>query len=368
MSWNWEQAKWPHFYYKVESLPALDRKFLQGAGGIVAVLNHFDEEAKKQFIVELLSVEGLKSASIEGEVLVRESLQSSIRRNFGLQIDQKKKSTDSEKGMADLMCNVYETYKKPLTHAMMYEWHDLLMHHRTNLESLGSYRTHHEPMQIVSRQYGDPTVYFEAPPSSIVKKEMSAFIDWYNSWDVKDSILGRASQVHVYFESIHPFEDGNGRIGRALVEKALSQYLGHPTLIAISQVIEARKKEYYFQLGQCNKTLNMTNWVSFFSEVILQAQENSIRLINFLVNKSKLMIAMADKLNERQEKALLRIFAEGIDGFAGGLSAENYISITKASRATATRDLADLIDKNALVKTGQLRHTRYWLPFINNEL
>lgn len=361
MGWNWQLGSWPHFHYDVHSLPQLDRKFLQGAGGIVAVLNHFDEEAKKQFIVELLCVEGLNSASIEGEILLRESLQSSIRRHFGLQADPRR-SSDREKGMADLMCQVYESYKEPLTHRMLYEWHRLLMQQRTDLESIAKYRMHEEPMQILSNHYGDPTIYFEAPPSHLVEKEMTIFIDWFNSWDENDSILGRAAHTHVYFESIHPFEDGNGRIGRALVEKILSQSLGHPTLIAISQAIEARKKEYYSQLALCNKTLQIENWVAFFSDIILQAQTNSIRFINFLVNKSKLMSALAGKLNSRQEKAMLRIFAEGVEGFTGGLSAENYIAITKASRATATRDLADLIEKGALIKTGQLRHTRYWLP------
>lgn len=362
MSWNWQQPQWPHFHYDASSLASLDRKFLQGAGGIVAVLSHFDEEAKKQFIIELLCVEGLKSASIEGEILERESLQSSIRRHFGLQVDQRK-STDREKGMANLMCHVYETYKEPLTHTMLHECHKLLMQQRVDLEALGKYRTHDEPMQIVSRKYGTPTVYFEAPPSHFVDNEMTTFIDWFNSCDEKESILGRAALAHVYFESIHPFEDGNGRIGRALVEKILSQSLGHPTLIAISQVIEARKKEYYSQLAQCNRTLHIENWVAFFSDIILKAQENSIHFINFLVNKSKLMSSLTGNLNSRQEKALLRIFNEGIEGFAGGLSAENYIAITKSSRATATRDLSDLVEKGALVKTGQLRHTRYWLPF-----
>ena len=359
MAWNWQQDLWPHFRYEAPSLTLRDREFLQGAGGIVAVLNHFKEEEKKQFVVELLCIEGLESARIEGEVLERESLQSSIQRHFGLQVDRKK-PTILEKGMAELMCCVYESYAEPLTHAMLYRWHELLMQRRGDLEALGKYRSHDEPMQIVSQRYGDSVVHFEAPPSHSVEKEMTAFIDWFNSSD-KESILGRASQAHVHFESIHPFEDGNGRIGRALVEKALSQSLGHPTLIAISQTIEMRKKEYYSYLAQCNRTLDIESWVLFFSEVILQAQGYSVRLINFLIHKSKLMNSLSGKMNSRQEKALLRIFAEGVDGFDGGLSAENYMAITKTSRATATRDLSDLVKKGALSKTGELRHTRYWL-------
>ncbi|MGZ3632992.1 MAG: DUF4172 domain-containing protein [Parachlamydiaceae bacterium] len=362
MGWNWQQALWPHFHYEVPNLLQLDRKFLQGAGGITAVFNHLDHKEKKLYIVELLCIEGTKSARIEGEVLERESLQSSIRRHFGLQIDHKKISIP-EKGMADLMCLVYETYNEPLSHQMLCKWHEILMQGRNHLDALGMYRFHDEPMQIVSKRYGDPIVYFEAPASKNIQKEMTTFIDWFNSTSENESILGKTAQAHVYFESIHPFEDGNGRIGRALVEKTLSQALGLPALIAVSQTIEARKKEYYSYLAQCNKTLDIGNWVTFFAEVILQAQNNSIQLINFLVKKSSLMNSCKGKINSRQEKALLRIFSEGIEGFAGGLSAENYMSITKASRATVTRDLADLLEKGILIKTGQLKHTRYWLPF-----
>lgn len=363
MLWNWQQPSWPHFHYSASQLFPIDKQFLQGSGGLLAVLNHFSEGERQQFIVQLLSTEGEESARIEGELLKRESLQSSIRRHFGLQDNRSHhRISVQEKGMAELLCQVYENYQEPLSHQMLHQWHSLLMQQRSDIEAIGSYRFHNEPMQVVSSRYDDPKIYFEAPPSHQVEKEMSVFINWFNSSE-GDSILGRASQAHLYFESIHPFEDGNGRIGRVLVEKALSQSLGHPTLIATSSVIEARKKEYYQQLAQCNKTLNIENWVLFFSEVILQAQSNSIALINFLMNQSKLMHSLVGKINERQEKVLLRIFKEGIKGFKGGLSAENYMAITKTSRATATRDLTDLVEKRALIKKGQLRYTRYWLPF-----
>lgn len=360
MIWNWQENLWPHFHYQEEKVFKLDQKFLQQAGGILAILNFLDEEAKNLFIVEQLSSDGLKSAQIEGEILERASLQSSLLRHFGLKKDIKKVPA-KEEGMADLMCEVYENYEKPLSHELLFKWHRLLMTAEKQIEALGCYRTHEDPMQIVSNRYGDLKVHFEAPPSKQVEREMEQFIQWFNS-NEKESILGKAAKAHVYFESIHPFEDGNGRIGRALVEKFLSKALGHPTLIAVSAAIEKRRKEYYEALAVCNRTLEITSWVEFFAEVILQAQEDSQGHIHFLMQKSKLMNSLAGTLNLRQEKALLRIFAEGKEGFKGGLSAENYIAITKASKATATRDLADLVEKGALVKTGQLRHTRYWLP------
>lgn len=132
-------------------------------------------------------------------------------------------------------------------------------------------------------------------------------------------------------------------------------------MIAVSKVLERRKKEYYQALEACNRTLDATAWVEFFANAILQAQEESLNLLNFIIEKSKLLTKLAGSLNQRQEKALLQMFQEGPNGFQGGLSAEKYIAITGPSKATATRDLAELVELRALSKTGELRHTRYWL-------
>lgn len=265
--------------------------------------------------------------------------------------------------MAKLLLDVYETFDKPLTHEMLGKWHKILFDGETHLENHGEYRAHKEPVQIVSNRYGETTVYFEAPPSERVYEEMDMFIRWFNKPSPEGAILGRASIAHIYFESIHPFEDGNGRIGRLLVEKVLSQGVGSPTLIAMSQVLERERKTYYRELEKCNRTLEVQPWVEYFSKAILQAQEESMEVLLFLIKKSKLLPSLEGKLNPRQEKALLRLFAEGPKRFKGGLSAENYITITRTSRASATRDLADLVEKGALLKTGERRHTRYCLNF-----
>ena len=357
MAWNWELPDWPKFSYDAEQISHLERKFLLGGGSAQAFLKNIEEEERKQFVVEILSMEGLESAKIEGEILDRQSLQSSIKKHFGMQALHKQGR--KEMAMANLLCDVYETFNKPLTHEMLWQWHSKLFSGQLHIDEQGKYRTHAEPMQIVSHRYGESKVFYEAPPSASIPNEMQHFIKWFNS--TKGSILGRAAVAHVYFECVHPFEDGNGRIGRILVEKVLSQGIGRPILIAFSQVLEKRKKEYYAALEKCNRTLQIQEWVEFFAQVILQAQEESSRLLSFLIEKSKMLIALSGKINDRQEKVLLRMFAEGPSGFKGGLSAENYIAITKASRATATRDLADLVEKGALVRTGELRHTRYWL-------
>lgn len=360
MVWNWQLPNWPQFIYDASEISSLENRFLQGSGGVFAVLKHLDDEKRKQFIVEILSTEGVKSAEIEGEILERESLQSSIQRHFGI-FTEAKAPMPKEQGMADLMWKMYDTFDETLTHEMLYAWHKVLMQHGQGITDIGKYRAHPDPMQIISGRSDRQRVYFEAPPSKEVHQQMEDFVKWFNHSKEQEPALTRAAIAHLYFESIHPFEDGNGRIGRALVEKALSQCLEQPTLIAVSQVITRRKKEYYAALGACNRTLNVQAWVSFFGGVIVQSQEESLASIHFLMAKSSLMHQIGSKINQRQEKVLLRMFAEGVKGFSGGLSAENYIAITKTSRATATRDLADLVEKEAFTKTGKLRNTRYWL-------
>lgn len=361
MPWNWELPDWPRFNYDRDLISQKEKQFLLGMGGAFAFLKDIGTEEYNQFVVEILSLEGLESSKIEGELLDRESLQSSIKRQFGLISDQKK-APDKESQMANILCDVYESFDEPLTQDSLFWWHSKLFDDsNSTILDCGKYRTHVEPMQIISSRYGLRKVFFKAPPSSKVLDEMAAFVDWFNSTRLSEPILARAAIAHVYFESIHPFEDGNGRVGRILVEKVLSQGLERPVLIAVSRILQKRKKEYYAALERCNRTLEVGHWLDFFSDIILQAQEESMRLLSFLIKKSKLLTLLSGQLNLRQEKVLMRMFAEGLGGFKGGLSAENYIAITKTSRATATRDLVDLTEKGALKKTGERRHTRYWL-------
>lgn len=360
MNWNWELPSWPNFYYDSSKVADLEKQFLMEIGSSFAYLKGLSERDYSHYIVDILSIEGVESSRIEGEVLDRESVQSSIKHHFGLEPNVRKKN-DKEAGMAKALFNVYATFDAPLTHDMLCQWHGMLMENVPYIDDLGKYRTHSEPMQIVSNRHGDPTVFFQAPSSSRVQKEMDAFIGWFNRSAYSISILERAAIAHIRFESIHPFEDGNGRIGRILIEKILSQGVGRPALISVSAILEKRKKEYYSQLGRCNKSLNAESWLEFFSKVVIEAQKASMELLCFLISKTKLLNRLEGQINSRQEKALLRLFAEGPGGFKGGLSAENYISITKASRATTTRDLADLVIKGALIKTGELKGTRYQL-------
>jgi Fic family protein len=149
--------------------------------------------------------------------------------------------------------------------------------------------------------------------------------------------------------------------GRALAEKSLAQNLGQPSLIVLAYTIERKREDYYATLERNNKDLQINGWLTYFANTILQAQDNTIKRVDFYVAKAKFYEKFRDQLNERQAKVITRVFKEGIDGFKRGLSANNYISISKTSRATATRDLQELVEKGALIKIGELRHTRYFL-------
>lgn len=361
MSWNWQLKNWPDFVFTSEVLLPYEKAFLQKAGMLYGSIKHINNEDHDELKVMLLSDEAFQTSKIEGEFLDRDSLQSSIRKHFGLQGD-KSKVSPAEHGVSEMMVDLYKNYSTPLTHEQLFLWHEMLMSGRRDLQNIGGYRTHSDPMQIVSGSMGRPIVHFEAPPSSRVKKEMDNYISWFNEKGSKDSgPLVKSGIAHLYFESIHPFEDGNGRIGRALSEKVLSQYLEQPTLIALSHIIENNKKLYYKSLQLNSKEIDITGWLEYFSESILLAQDYTQRMIDFLIDKTKYFQEFDGKFNERQKKVVHRIFREGIEGFKGGLSADNYIKITGTTASTATRDLKKMVDLGALRKTGERKSTRYHL-------
>jgi len=364
MIWNWQHKNWPKFSYDKEQLLGFEEKFLTKAGVLHGSMKHINDQDKESLKVNLISNEALKTSEIEGEILNRDSLQSSIRKHFGLKTDNRK-IPPAEQGIAEMMVDLYKTFHLPLSHEYLFKWHEMLTNGRRDLIDIGSYRSHDDPMQVVSGAISNPTIHFEAPASKKVKEEMQQFMTWFNRSEQQDStklpILIRAGVAHLYFESIHPFEDGNGRIGRAISEKALSQNLQRPTLIAISHTIESEKKAYYSALHKNSKDLDITNWLIYFSQMVLQAQNHTQSMIDFLIEKGKFYHRFNGKLNPRQEKVVSRIFLEGISGFRGGLSAENYIRITDAPRATTTRDLQSLVEKGAFIKTGELKSTRYFL-------
>ena len=331
---------------------------------LVGTVKHLGEGEREQLVVEAMSTEAVTTSEIEGEVLDRASVQSSIRRQLGLATDNRR-VRPAEQGIAEMMVDLYRSFSAPLSEKMLFRWHRMVTAGRRDLRDVGTYRTGSDPMQVVSGAIHAPKVHFEAPPSSHLQKEMARFIDWFGQTGPggKEPLpaLTRAGVAHIYFESIHPFEDGNGRLGRAISEKSLAQSIGQPTLSAVAATILSRRKSYYDALEAANKKNEITRWLMWFAGLAIEAQRRTTALVEFLIDKAKLLDQLKGQLNERQDKALLRMLREGPEGFAGGLTAGKYSTITGASPATTTRDLADLVAKGAMLRDGERRHARYRL-------
>jgi Fic family protein len=364
MTWNWQQPEWPDFTWNRDRLAAAEKEFLLGSGVFLGAVKHLGDEDRNQLTVEAMSTEALTTSEIEGEILDRASVQSSIQRQLGLKADKRKVGA-AEQGISEMMIHLYKSFSNPLTDDTLFAWHGMLTSGRHDLKDIGRYRTGNEPMQVISGPVGAPKIHFEAPPSSRVPKEMTRFVAWFNRTAPggKDPLpaLTRAGMSHLYFECIHPFEDGNGRIGRALAEKALAQSVGQPSLIALAATILARRARYYDALEDANKANEITPWLAWFAGTTIEAQRRTLALTEFLIDKTQLFDRLRAEINERQKKALLRMFEEGPEGFKGGMSAGKYATITGASPATTTRDLTDLVEKGVFVREGELRHARYLL-------
>ncbi len=364
MTWNWQRPDWPKFTWDQDRLKKAEEVFLVGSGVFEGIVRHLDEADREQLTIETISTEALTTSEIEGEILDRASVQSSIRKQLGLATDERQ-AGPAERGIAEMMVDLYCSFAQPLSRAMLFRWHRMLLISRRDMNDIGCYRTSKEAMQIVSGPIHLLTVHFEAPPASELAEQMEQFIDWFNRTapDSDDSVpaLTRAGIAHLYFASTHPFEDGNGRIGRAISEKALSQCLGQPTLTALAATMLLRRKGYYAAFEAANRDNKITSWLAWFAGITIEAQRRTIACVEFLIDKTKLLDGLRGRLNRRQERALFRMLREGPEGFSGGLSAGNYMAITGASPATTTRDLADLVAKGALKRTGERRHARYHL-------
>lgn len=364
MTWNWQQVDWPNFTYTSEVMVATEASFLKNAGVIVGTLEHVSSAERTKLTLELIAQETLDSSAIEGEVLDRESVQSSLARHLGLTAPLRRANA-KEAGATELMADVYRAYDAPLDHERLFAWHAMLMNGRRDLKAIGRYRDHADAMQIVSGPIGRETVHFEAPPSVQVPSEMSAFLAWFAVSGPKGSApiaaVTRAAISHLWFESIHPFGDGNGRIGRAIAELALAQATNAPSLTVLSEAIKLNLLAYYAKLHEASLSNTIDPWLKWFGDTVLAAQHNTRRRVVFVIAKARILSELKANINDRQERALVRLFEAGPEGFEGGLSASNYQKITGASPATATRDLVGLVELGVLRRTGENRNARYWL-------
>jgi Fic family protein len=363
MEYNWQQKDWPDFRYDLAPFRAQLLAFAEHFGRIGGLMEGLPDGLETEAVLDLMIAEAMKTSEIEGETLEYGDVMSSIRNRLGLNPSPELVKSRLAQGAGELMVAVREGFADPLEERTLHDWHGMLLGGSSPLR-VGAWRSGDDPIQVVSGRIDRPTVHFEAPPSHRVPGEMAAFIEWFNDTapdgenPLPDAPV-RAAIAHLYFESIHPYEDGNGRIGRALAEKALSQGVGAPVVLSLSKAIEVKRSAYYNALKSAQRSNEITPWVGYFVEMVIDAQLDAERQIGFLLKKSKFFQRYQTFLNERQLKVIRKVFAAGPCGFEGGINVRKYLAITKASKATATRDLQHLTSMGMLVPIGAGRATRY---------
>jgi Fic family protein len=367
----WQSSKWPHFKVDLAALqPAIAAtRFSQGrAMGLATHLQLPDLVALQ---LQGWSDEALATAQIEGEILQLNSVRASAARRLGLADGKKHKRDARAEATLNLLQGALQNSHRALSQQTLCDWQAALFPTgRSGTQKIltGAYRTHSEPMQIVTPRMGKPDlVHYQAPASEDVKRHMDFFIQWFNSSLGRQDGLVRAALAHLWFETIHPFEDGNGRIGRALVEMALAQDLKtEQRLWSLSQQIWHERSAYYEQLQSATSSANMdvTPWVQWFVACIHKAADSSWGQMQSAMRKTRFWADLHElhlSLTPSQSKAINKLYDAGPDGFSGGLSTEKYVNLCGVSRATAYRELTALCEAGLLAQTGSGRGTRYQL-------
>lgn len=363
MIYNWQQPDWKNFTFNLKEVEGDLMEFALKIGKIEGMLKVLPRETHLDITISSMAAEALKTSEIEGEYYSRTDVVSSIKNNLGLNPELEKVNDIRAVGVSELMLDVSKSFSEPLTIEKLFSWHRMLMkgNHRINS---GVWRSQEEPMLVVSGAFGREKIHFEAPASGQVPEEMESFILWFNETSPQGNspiynAPVRAAIAHLYFESIHPFEDGNGRIGRAISEKVISQNAGIPIPLSLSLSIDLNKKKYYQGLEKAQKSNHITDWIIYFISITLDAQVRLEELIYFTLKKARFFESYQSQMNERQLKVIKRMLEEGDEGFLGGINARKYVSLTKVSKATATRDLLDLREKEILKVQGEGRNTSY---------
>jgi Uncharacterized conserved protein len=368
--YNWQFEKWAEFIYNENIISINALKFAEISGETFGVFKTFNTEKQQNEILDIMISEAIKTSEIEGEMLSREDVRSSFLKKLGLATTIKNIKDRRAENIALLMLEVRNNCQTKLSEKLIKAWHGILFSNSKYINA-GVYRTSEEPMQIISGAIGKEKVHFEAPPSSRVSQEMKNFVKWYNNFKTNGNIqkiIVKTAITHIYFESIHPFEDGNGRIGRALIEKCLSESFDRQTIMSISQSIEKNRDKYYDEIKRAQNTLEIDSWLIYFSQLLIDAQQNALDILDFSIRKTQFFDKYKPVMNERQTKAINRMLDAGKNGFKGGMTAKKYISITKTTKATATRDLTELVELGVLIQNLAGRSTNYALDLCKIQL
>ena len=371
--WIWQQPDWPDFNWQAERLAPLLRECVQMQGRLLGMAGSVGDSMSAQSELDALLQNIVTSSAIEGEQLNVGSVRSSLARRLGLEwVDRDSVSQRSE-GLAQLMLDATHGFDEPLTLARLLEWHTWLFPAEEAMFSarpilVGTLRGD-EPMQVVSGRLDRPTVHFEAPPRQGLEQQIERFLSWFEASRDQVSLdpLLRAGIAHFWFVTLHPFDDGNGRLTRTITDLALAQ--GEAQAIrfyAMSASILEDRAGYYRILESSQKaTLDITEWLTWFLQTLLRSLQQAITRIDSVLGKTRFWQAHRESdLSAEQIKVLNCLLDGGERGFEQGLSAGQYQAVAKVSKATATRHLAELLDKGCLQRLpGGGRSTRYKINY-----
>ena len=364
--WIWQQPGWPTFTWQNEPLAPLLRNCIDMQGRLLGKIGSIDELSECQNILDTLLQNIVTSSAIEGEQLNVGSVRSSLARRLG--IEEQGATNARSEGLAELMLDATQGYDQPLTQQRLFTWHQWLFPVAQGTLSkavlVGQLRDE-VPMQVISGRLDKPTVHFQAPPRDGLENQLSEFLDWFaSSRDASDlDPLLRAGIAHFWFVTLHPFDDGNGRLTRAITDLALAQAERQAIrFYAMSASILNDRVGYYQVLESSQKGgLDITRWLTWFLATLLRSFEQALENIDRILAKARFWQAhRAHGLLPEQVKVLNRLLDGGPRGFEEGINATQYQAVAKVSKATATRHLTDLLDKACLVRLpGGGRSTRY---------
>jgi Fic family protein len=348
-----ERADWPKFRWDVKGLAPLLSGVRLRQGLLLGKMRGYRFASQWTATLKVLTEETIKSSAIEGVVLDPENVRSSIAKKLGLDGAGLKEHKDRNvDGVVEMMLDATQRFNEPLTKERLFNWHaHLFPGVRTTADKfrVGAWRDDSQgPMQVISGPIGRPKVHFVAPAADRLEKEMGRFLRWFDSNEQEDPLL-KAAIAHLWFVTIHPFEDGNGRIGRAIAEMCLAKSDGSAQRFysMSSQILEERKNYYEVLEKTQFGSLDITEWLTWFLECLDRAIEQSNRITSSALEKESFWLNLKGKnvsLNLRQKKVLNKLFS----GFEGKLTREKWMKLTKASSRTALRDIEELIELGVL--------------------
>jgi Fic family protein len=360
----YQQSDWPKFKWdsKAIILPLSIVRHLQGK--LVGKMEALGFKLRNEAVLETLTTEVIKTSEIEGQILDLDQVRSSIARRLGIEVSGLVSSDRNVDGIVEMMLDATQCYKKTLTTDRLFAWHSALFPSgRSGMYKIvvGKWRDDSTgPMQVVSGALGKEIVHYQAPPAEEIRNEMKTFLSWFNKEPEEDLILESAI-AHLWFITIHPFEDGNGRIARALSEMLLARSDDTPQrFYSMSSQIRAERKCYYNILEKTQKgTLEITEWLVWYLKCLEDVLNSSDNILSKVLNKHKFWTKFAsENLNNRQMLLINKL----LDNFTGQLTTSKWARIAKCSQDTALRDIQGLLNKNILQKnpTGG-RSTNYSL-------